>query len=140
MSERSFLDTNILIYADDQRNSSKRRVAEQLILRHRDDRTGVVSIQVLQEYFVAATRELGVSATTARRKIELVADFEVVIPSVTDILAAIDLHRLHTISFWDALIIQSARQSGCRVILSENMQAARLIDGIRIVNPFARTP
>ena len=53
-----------------------------------------------------------------------------------DILGAIDLHRLHNLSFWDALVIRSAKQSGCTVLFSEDMQHARDIDGLQIVNPF----
>lgn len=52
------------------------------------------------------------------------------------ILAAIDLHRLHSLSFWDALIIRSATASGCTVLLSEDMQHGRRIDGLQICNPF----
>jgi predicted nucleic acid-binding protein len=95
-----------------------------------------VSLQVLQEYFVMVTRKLGVDAAIARRKVELIAEFDVASPDVLDILAAIDLHRLHGISFWDALIVRSAKQSGCGVLLSEDMQNAREIDGVEIVNPF----
>ena len=57
-------------------------------------------------------------------------------PDVSDILAAVDLHRLHGFSFWDALILRAAKQAGCSVLFSENMQNTREIDGVRIVNPF----
>ena len=60
----------------------------------------------------------------------------VAVPDVADILAAIDLHRLHKFSFWDALVIRSAKQSGCTVLFSEDMQHTRDIDGLQIVNPF----
>jgi predicted nucleic acid-binding protein len=136
MPARTFFDTNILIYADDQATPAKRRRALKLVAEHRLSRTGVVSLQVLQEYFVMVTRKLGVDAAIARRKVELIAEFDVASPDVLDILAAIDLHRLHGISFWDALIVRSAKQSGCGVLLSEDMQNAREIDGVQIVNPF----
>jgi predicted nucleic acid-binding protein len=136
MPARTFFDTNILIYADDQATPAKRRRALKLVAEHRLSRTGVVSLQVLQEYFVMVTRKLGVDAAIARRKVELIAEFDVASPDVLDILAAIDLHRLHGISFWDALIVRSAKQSGCGVLLSEDMQNAREIDGVEIVNPF----
>jgi predicted nucleic acid-binding protein len=136
MPARTFFDTNILIYADDQATPAKRRRALKLVAEHRLSRTGVVSLQVLQEYFVTVTRKLGVDAAIARRKVELIAEFDVASPDVLDILAAIDLHRLHGIRFWDALIVRSAKQSGCGVLLSEDMQNAREIDGVEIVNPF----
>lgn len=94
ISERSFLDTNVLVYSDDNASASKQKRALQLIAEHRRARTGVVSLQVLQEYFVTITRKLQVDARTARRKVELLAEFDVASPQVSDILAAIDLHRL----------------------------------------------
>src|SRR6266478_4981298 len=103
MSARSFLDTNILLYTDDRDDPRKEKVALSLIERCRIDRTGVVSTQILQEYFASATRKLAVPAEVARRKLQLFARFPVVKIDVPDILAAVDLHRLHSISFWDAL-------------------------------------
>jgi predicted nucleic acid-binding protein len=68
--------------------------------------------------------------------VELLAEFDVVAPDVSDILAAIDLHRLQQISFWDALVVRAAGQGGCAVLFSEDMQDRRDVDGVRIVNPF----
>ena len=136
MNARSFFDTNILVYADDDDAPKKQRVARDLWHAHRRDGTGVVSLQVLQEYFVTVTRKLKLDPRKARRKVELLAEFDVAEPDVSDILAAIDLHRLHGFSFWDALILRSAQQAGCRVLLSEDFQGGREIDGIQVVNPF----
>jgi predicted nucleic acid-binding protein len=135
MSVRSFFDTNVLIYADDQAAPAKQRRALELIAEHRRAGTGVVSFQVLQEYFVAVTRKLRVDAAIARRKIELLAELDVASLELADILAAIDLHRLHSFSFWDALIIRSAKQTGCRILFTEDMQP-RDVEGVRLVNPF----
>jgi predicted nucleic acid-binding protein len=135
MSARSFFDTNVLVYSDDKSSPAKQRRTLELVSEHRRTGTGVVSMQVLQEYFVTVTRKLQVDARIARRKVELLAEFDVAAPDVPDILAAIDLHRLHGFSFWDALILRSAMEAGCRVLLSEDLQA-REVDGIRIVNPF----
>ena len=136
MSVRTFFDTNVLVYADDKAAPTKQRRAVELVAEHRHAGTGVVSLQVLQEYFVTVTRKLGVEASVARRKVELLAEFDVVAPDVADILAAIDLHRLHGFSFWDAMILRSAKQAGCRVLLSEDFQGQREVDGLRVVNPF----
>ncbi len=136
MSARSFFDTNILIYADDRTAPTKQRRALDLVAEHRLAGTGVVSLQVLQEYFFTATRKLGVDPKIVRRKVELLAEFAVATPDVADILAAIDLHRLHGFSFWDALVIRAAKQSGCSVLLTEDLQDTREIDGVQIVNPF----
>jgi predicted nucleic acid-binding protein len=136
MSARSFFDTNILVYSDDESAPRKQRRSRDLVAEHRRAGTGVVSLQVLQEYFVTVTRKLKVDPRTARRKVELLAEFDVAAPQVADILAAIDIHRLHGFSFWDALVLRSAQQAGCRVLLSEDFQDGRELDGIQIVNPF----
>ncbi len=136
MSARSFFDTNVLVYADDKAAPAKQRRAVDLVAEHRRAGTGVVSLQVLQEYFVTVTRKLHLDAGIARRKVELLAEFDVAAPDVTDVLAAIDLHRLHGFSFWDALVLRAAKQSGCSVLLSEDFQDARAVDGVRVVNPF----
>ena len=136
MSARSFLDTNVLVYADDKAAPAKQRRAIDLVAEHRRAGTGVVSLQVLQEYFVTVTRNLHVDARIARRKVELLAEFDVAAPEVADILAAIDLHRLHGFSFWDALVLRSAKQAGCSVLFSEDLQDARELDGVLVVNPF----
>jgi len=133
---RSFFDTNVLVYADDKAAPSKQRRALELVAEHRRAGTGVVSLQVLQEYFVTVTRKLQVDARTARRKVELLAEFDVATPDVADVLAAIDLTRLHSFSFWDALVLRSAQQAGCGALFTEDMQNAREMDGLRIVNPF----
>jgi predicted nucleic acid-binding protein len=99
-------------------------------------RTGVISLQVLQEYFVTATGKLKLDAELAKQRIEVFAKLHIAEPAVNDILAAIDMHRLYHVSFWDALILRMAKQTGCRVLLSEDMQHGQEIDGVRIVNPF----
>jgi predicted nucleic acid-binding protein len=136
MSVRSFLDTNVLLYTDSVDAPAKQRRALDLLAEHRVARTGFVSLQVLQEYFVGATRKLGVDAEVARRKVELFANYHLVVMHVEDVLAAIDLHRLHHLSLWDALIVRAARLGGCSILYSEDLQHGRSIDGLRIVDPF----
>lgn len=136
MTVRSFFDTNVLVYTDDDAAPNKKRRALDLIAEHLSAGTGVISIQILQEYFVAATRKLGIEAAVARRKAELFAEFQVVVPDAGDVLAAIDLHRLHGFSYWDALIVHCATRAGCRVLLTEDLQHGRDFNGLRVVNPF----
>ena len=133
---RTFLDTNVLVYCDDESEPVKQKKALEVLDEHTRLRTGVVSLQVLQEYFVTATRKLGLDPATARRKVEIFAMRDVAEPKVSDILAAIDLHRFHGFSYWDALVLRMAKQAGCRVLLSEDMQHGRIVDGVEIVNPF----
>lgn len=136
MSVRSFFDTNVLLYSDDESAPAKQRRCRDLVAEHRRSKSGVVSLQVLQEYFVNVTRNLGVDPQMARRKVEILSEFDVVVPDVADILGAIDLHRLHGFSFWDALVLRAATQAGCSVLLTEDFQDGREIDGIQVVNPF----
>jgi len=135
VSTRTFLDTNILIYADDLDGGDKREVARE-ILRDALTAGGVVSTQVLQEFFVIATRKLGIDAEIARRKVILVAQMDLVQIRLDLILGAVDLHRLHHLSFWDALIVKSAASAGCTRLLTEDLQDGQVIDGVRIHNPF----
>jgi len=139
MKERSFLDTNILIYTDDAAEPQKQTIAMRLFEAGWNSQNAVISTQVLQEYFSATTRKLHVPVTDARRKVELLGRLDVVSITHADILHAIDLHRLHALSFWDALIVQMAQQSGCRVLYSEDMQHGQKLGELRIINPFKTT-
>jgi predicted nucleic acid-binding protein len=86
---------------------------------------------------VTVVRKYGVPPEIARSKIERFARFDLVLIGLADILAAIDLHRFHQISFWDALVAQCALASRCSVLYSEDLQAGRKIGGLEVVNPFA---
>ncbi|MGA3373302.1 MAG: type II toxin-antitoxin system prevent-host-death family antitoxin [Terracidiphilus sp.] len=133
---RTFLDTNVLVYCDDKSEPVKQQKALEVLDEHTRSRTGVVSLQVLQEYFVAACRKLGLDPGTARRKVEIFAMLDVAEPKINDILAAIDMHRFHGFSYWDALVLRMAKQAGCRILLTEDMQHGQIFDGVKIVNPF----
>ena len=135
-SLRTFFDTNVLVYTDGQTNPAKLKRALELLNEHKQSASGVLSLQILQEYFVTVTRKYGVAPADARRKVELFAALDVVEPALADVLAATDLHRLRRLSYWDALVIQCAKRSGCQQVLSEDMQHGQVIDGVRIVNPF----
>jgi predicted nucleic acid-binding protein len=136
MTGRCFVDSNVLVYADDRGAGPKRERARELIREVMSARAGVLSLQVLQEYFAVSTKKLGISAAAARRRIQLLSRLDVVILGVEDILAAIDLHRLHGFSIWDALVIRAALNAGCRVLYSEDLQDGRRINGLKVVNPF----
>lgn len=136
MSARSFLDTNVLVYTDDHDAPAKQTIALDLVESARVGGWGVVSTQVLQEYFAAATRKLGVSAEIARAKVEIFGRLDLAIIDLPAVLAGIDLHRLHGVGFWDGLIIHAARSTGCRVLFTEDLQHGRRFDGLEVVNPF----
>ena len=85
---------------------------------------------------MAATRKCHLDPGLARNKVQIYGTFRLVEPVLDDVLTAIQVHRLHTISYWDALILHTAKKSGCGVVLSEDMNHGQVIDGVRIVNPF----
>jgi len=133
---RSFLDTNVLVYADAADAPAKQARATALIAQHLREGSGVISTQVLHEFVNAALRKLLLPLDLVRERVRLFSRFETVNASPAAIVDALDLHALHQLSFWDALIVQAARQSGCVELLTEDMQAGALIAGVQIVNPF----
>ncbi|MEO5735113.1 MAG: PIN domain-containing protein [Rubrivivax sp.] len=133
---RSFIDTNVLIYADAGDEPAKQSVAIALIAQCLRDGSGVISTQVLHEFINAALRKLNLPLATVRERLRVYARFETIGSSTAAALEALELHATHRISFWDALILQAARQSGCVRLLSEDLQTGASIAGVRIVNPF----
>jgi predicted nucleic acid-binding protein len=133
---RVFFDTNVLLYADDLDAGAKRDRGRELLRDALSSGRGVLSTQVLQEFFVIATGKLGIDAAVARRKVELLATMDLVRVDLAMILAAIDLTRLHALSFWDALILRAAATAGCGVLLTEDLQHGQVIGGVRVENPF----
>lgn len=133
---RSFVDTNVLVYADSGDAPLKQRSAVGLIRRLLEQRSGVVSTQVLQEFVNVALRKLRLPPALVRERLALYGRFDVVATGVDGISAALDLTLLHSLSFYDALIVQAAQRSGCAELLSEDMQSGAVLGGLRIVNPF----
>ena len=137
---RCFVDTNVLVYADDDVEPEKQARARALLSDLFASGKGVLSLQVLREYFVVATRKLGIDAEAARRRVEIYSRLDVVASDLDDLLAAIDLHRLHGLSVWDALVVQSALAGRCGVLFSEDLQHGRRFGSLRIENPFEKPP
>jgi predicted nucleic acid-binding protein len=100
----------------------------------------VISTQVLHEFVNAAIRKLALPLDILRSRIRLYGRFETVNASPAAVLDALDLHALHHVSFWGALILQAARQSGCVQLLTEDLQTGAVIGGVSIVNPFESAP
>jgi predicted nucleic acid-binding protein len=136
MSGLAFFDTNILVYTDDDRSPEKQARASGLFEDHQQRDTAVISLQVLQEYYATVTRKLGVDAEHAQRKVELLARGNVVRFEARDVIAAIELHRLTRISFWDAMIVHAARLARARVLFTEDLQHGAILGGVPVVNPF----
>lgn len=134
---RSFLDTNILVYADASDEPRKQTAAIQLISRLRKEGTGVLSIQVLQEFAQVALRKLMLPAPLVRQRLDFYARFDVVFTTPALINAAVDLHTTHSVSFYDALIVSAAVAGRCSILFSEDFQTGRSFDGLKISNPLA---
>ncbi len=136
MNQLAFFDTNVFLYTDDKDMPEKKARATALVTEHQRSGLAVVSIQVLQEYFVCATRKLGVESRLAQRKVELMGRMRVVRLLEADVIAAIEIHRLHLVSFWDAMIIHAARVGGAALLYTEDLQHSAVVGGVRVVNPF----
>ena len=133
---RSLLDTNLLVYADSADEPAKQRLAIDLIKQHRAARTAVLSTQVLQEFVNVALRKLRLPPALIRARLGFYGGFEMVSATAELMTGALDLHVLHSFSFYDALILQAAISSGCQQLLSEDMQHGATFGGVPIVNPF----
>ena len=139
LAGRTFVDTNVLLYAHDAGNTLKQPIARALLEELWSDRSGVLSTQVLQEFYVVATRkfEPPMHRTEARELVGLYATWSVVQVDVEMILDAAALEANAKLSFWDALIVEAARRAGAMRLVSEDLQAGRQIAGIAIENPFS---
>ena len=136
MARRSFLDTNVLIYSVDRADRSKQEAALGLIAQHAKDRTGVISTQVLQEFFSAATRKLGIAPLQARQHLRDFRVFDIVQVTPEIIEEGVDCSILNTISFWDGLIVASASAARCAELISEELAEGQIIEGVVVRNPF----
>jgi predicted nucleic acid-binding protein len=137
MSAKTFVDTNILIYAHDVDAKSKHQVAKRVLADLWSDRTGVLSVQVLQEFYVNVTRKIAVPLTKdAARVIANTYAIWCIETTPAEIAAAFRIEDENRIGFWDALIVASAAKSGASRILSEDLTAGQRIAGVAIENPF----
>lgn len=140
VNPRVFVDTNVFLYSFDISAGAKRERALEIVGDLWRQGNACLSVQVLQEFYVNATRKLGkpLDSRTAERIVGALSRWEVHAPTAEDVAGAIGLHRQAQLSFWDAMIVTSASKLGCQVLLSEDLNAGQPVAGIEIVNPFAR--
>ncbi len=131
-----FLDTNILVYAEDADSAGKQAVAAALVAECYLKGEAVISTQVMMEFYNVAVKKLKLEPAFAAQRLRLFAKFRAVSTTPQLVLAATDLHRLHSLSFWDAMILQAAITSGCDTLFSEDFNAGQIVSGVKIVNPF----
>ncbi len=133
-----FVDTNVLLYAisrDPQEREKAARASQ--LLSHRD--VGL-SVQVLQEFYVQATRETRADRLTHEQAAALIASFRrfsVQETTVGVMLAAMSTRQRFGISYWDAAILEAARALGCEIVLSEDLSDGQDYAGVRVENPFS---
>ena len=135
---RQFVDANVLVYAHDVTAGAKHTRARALVEELWDTRQGCLSVQVLQEFFVTTTRKIPrpLEARAAAQIIADLAHWHVHAPAAGDVLGAIDIYQRTGASFWDAMILRSAKELGCQVLHSEDLNAGQDYEGVEVRNPF----
>ncbi len=133
-----FLDTNILVYAHDTSAGPKHVLAKSLLAELWSSRLGCLSVQVLQEFYVNATRKVA-RPLTSQEAAQIIVDlsvWRVHAPRADDVVGAIEISQSHGIAFWDAMVVRSASQLGCKLLWSEDLNPGQVYEGVRAVNPF----
>ena len=132
-----FVDTNVLIYAHDGGAGSKHKRSIELLSNLFEDQAGALSIQVLAEFYAAATRKLKMTSQQAEEVIADLASWTIHRPLHADLIRAAHLQRRHHIAWWDALIVTSAIQLGCAVLWTEDLSSGQRYGTLTVRNPFA---
>ena len=137
MSAKTFVDTNVLVYAHDLDDRVKHTAARDVLRALWDDGAGVLSPQVLQEFYVNVTRKIAkpLAKSTARQVVSAYATWCIDI-TAAEVAAAFAIEDAARIGFWDALIIASAAAAGAGRLLSEDLNSGQTIAGVLIENPF----
>lgn len=140
MSDKYFVDTNILVYAHDRSAGEKHVRASEVMEKLWNEGSGVLSTQVLQELCINLRRKASppLPIPETRRLIQDYLSWEVVVNGPDSAIHALELEERFKISFWDALILHAAERSGATVLYSEDLTAGRSYGPVRVVNPFAR--
>lgn len=138
MSDRYFVDTNLLVYAHDRSAGVKHERARALVERLWSSGLGAVSTQVLQELCVSVRRKAAhpLSLGETRRLLQDYLSWEIVVNTAESVIQALDLEARYKLSFWDALILQAAEDSGATVLYSEDLADGQTYGTVRVVNPL----
>ena len=138
-AELAFYDTSILVYAHDSADAKKRKLAQTLILTGLRNGTGVISAQVLSEFYVTVTRKIAapLPLDAARQELLLLSRLRVVETDATLVIRATDIQAKWQTSYWDALILAAAERARCATVWSEDLAHGQKYDTLRVLNPFA---
>jgi predicted nucleic acid-binding protein len=138
MKDRTFVDTNILVYAHDLDAGNKHEIARGIVLELWESRSGMLSTQVLQEFYVTLTRKIPtlLAKPTVRGIVKSYFNWDVVLNDARIILQASEIEETYRLSFWDALIVSAAFSRNAATILTEDLNHGQYVEGILIKNPF----
>ncbi len=132
-----FFDTNILLYAGDAQNPAKQAEARKILTASNEKNSGVISTQVLQEYYVVEVKKFHRDPLVVKQVLKIWQQFEVITINPALIEEAIDISLLHKLSFWDSLIIAAACFAKCTQLITEDFHHGQTIKGLKIINPFS---
>ena len=133
---KTFIDTNVLIYAMDQADPSKQEKARRSLRSLMDDQAGVISTQALQEFYIVSTKKLNLDPLLAKSILHSFRSYEIVTVTPELIQEAVDCSILNSLSFWDSLIIVSAESACCEKLWTEDLNHGQVVRGVKIENPF----
>lgn len=138
MTDKTFIDTNILVYAYDTDEPVKQARAREILKQGIEDETAILSVQVIGEFFTVVTRRIPnpLSVEEAEEVLNLLSILPIIDLDFRMVRHAIEIHRQHAISYWDALIVAAAHRAECAQILTEDLNAGQSYVGVAIVNPF----
>lgn len=138
MNVKTFVDTNIVVYAHDRSSGKKHKISKEILRKLWQKRIGILSTQVLQEFFYIATKKISdpINLSKARESIKHLLAWKLVVNDGPSILQAIDLYKKYKYSFWDSLIIQAAITGKAEILLSEDLRSGQIIESVKIINPF----
>ena len=131
-----FIDTNVLIYTIDRKDTVKQEAARKLLRKLVDEHTPVISTQVIQEFYVVSTAQLKADPIVVKNIIHNFNNMELVKIDMELIEQAIDISVLSQISFGDSLIMAAAEKANCEYVVSEDLNTSQLYRGVKLLNPF----
>ena len=138
MNDKTFVDTNVLVYAHDLDAGEKHAIASGIMSDLWESGNGVISTQVLQELYVTLTQKVPspLKKSYVRRILNNYMAWDLAVNNGETILQASEIEENYNISFWDAMIVSAAYSKNAAILLTEDLNAGQLIEGITIVNPF----
>lgn len=131
-----FIDTNILVYAHDGGAGHKHNRSVELLTRLFEEQTGALSVQVLAEFYSVAVKKLGMKPEHAEEAVADLGSWITHRPGHADVIRASRLYRRHKLAWWDAMVLNSAIELGCRIMWSEDLGDGQRYGTVSVRNPF----